>query len=254
MNAESIAAFAAAAFGGSVPVTPVRPRLFQVEVPAYFGDRDGIQVYVRALDDGRAHVTDLGHTLMRLSYFEPLTDRMSRALEDLAQRHGFRIESGSVCADVDRPELLGAMFGLVQIESEAEVAIVTRREAAERSQRFHDTVRSALREAMGGLVDFDVPDSDQAEPLFTLDAVVHGRRDLAIAIVANNLDAETAVGGKPHVSPRLKNPHFMSVIRDVSSLRKASQRRLLQEYPIAIPSFDDEKTFREKVREFSDAA
>ena len=111
-------------FGSEATVRARRPGvLFQVSLPAYLADGDAVAVYLRPNSDGRLIMTDLGHTCMRLSYTRKLTDQVLAIVADLAQRHGFALEEDRILATIRRQDVLGAVLGMIQIQSETEVVV-----------------------------------------------------------------------------------------------------------------------------------
>src|SRR5262245_18674976 len=112
-----------AGFGAQATVRARRPgAIFQVNLPAYLADGDAVAVYLRPTADARLTMTDLGHTCMRLSHTRKLTGRILSTIAHLAQRHGFTLEEHRIAATIQREDVLGAALGMIQIQSEAEIA------------------------------------------------------------------------------------------------------------------------------------
>jgi len=218
---------------GHISVRARRPGVYQIQVPAALGDSDGALVFVREAKSERLVVTDLGHTLMRASYSQPLSPRMTDAVERLAKRNGFELIEGEVRATVPWSEFLVAVLGLVQIQAQAEVAILAP-VPRERSEAFKSKVVEAIRTALD---DCEVNFTDRAvdpEGLFPIDLVVRGRRWANVAIVANDNDASSATMAKlKHAQSPALNPHrpFWAVIpRDIEALSQLNRRRVISEF------------------------
>lgn len=255
MNADSIREALLTGFGTSVSVRARRPGLFQVEIPSRLADGDAAQVYVREGEGDTVIVSDLGHTLQRLSYTQATTDAMTAAFAKLAKRQGFVVEDGSAQVVVPRAELLAAAFGLAQIETEAEATLVASATRGAHAARFKEVVRKAISEAFPLHSQFDFHASNDPNALYPLDAVIHGRRWLGIAIVANDTDAESAINTKVMIERWVERPRFAAITRDINALRDVSRKKLLQQYSSIIPSFEeDRERFAPRLADLAESA
>lgn len=256
MNADLITTTLRAGFGAETSVRARRPNLFQIHLPAYFLDGDAAHIYVRPADDGMLEVSDLGHTLMRLTYTQKMSTKLEDSLERLARPHGFALREGSLVAMVKPDALLAASFGLAQLESQAEVTIVARAVRGVRAEKFKDLVREDLKRAFLDKVQFDYFDKKgDPEGVYKLDALITGGRTLGVAIVGGDIDAESAVNTKLHMVASMTNPRFAAVMRDVEELRAVTRKKLMKEYLAAVPAFEDEReAVPGKLRDLADAA
>jgi hypothetical protein len=243
MNRQTIHDTLSHRFGEAVRVTAARPRLYQIELPAYMADGDVAQVFVDARDDGQLRVTDLGQTAMRLSYTRKASDSIDEALGRLAQTHGFKFDSGEFAAIVPIDELIAGAIGLLQIESAAEAASAAAATRGEQAETFKRTVRAELAQAFQAACTFDVTADDDPDGIFALDAVVRlARGALAISIVPNDLAAEQAVGTKPHVVSAIEDVRaWVAIPRDINSLQNRTRLRLMKEYIVPVPKYEDER-------------
>jgi hypothetical protein len=86
------------ALAADVEVRPVREGQVQVYVPFEFPDGDGLVVHVREGGDGRLEVTDVGHTLLHLSYHTELKrfagGPRAELLEKIQLRHDIEDRDG----------------------------------------------------------------------------------------------------------------------------------------------------------------
>jgi hypothetical protein len=233
-------------FGAEASVRARRPRvLFQVNLPAYLADGDAVAVYLRPAEDGRLTMTDLGHTCMRLSYSRKLTDDVLATVADLAHRHGFALEDQRIAATFQRQDVLGAALGMIQIQSEAEAVIERTIARGKQSEGFRQMVRDVLGELFQGKVQFDYHEPRDKNGLYGIDAMVQGpAASLGIAIAPSTVEAERAVAAKLHLASALPGGGrrlWIAIPKDVSALDKKTQLRLMQEYLIPIPKFDDER-------------
>jgi Domain of unknown function DUF1828 len=234
-------------FGSEASVRARRPGvLFQVNLPAYLSDGDAVAVYLRPTADGRLIMTDLGHTCMRLSYSRKLTDGVLATVADLAQRHGFALEEQRLATTIQRADILGAALGLVQIQSEAEVVVDRTVARGKQGESFRKMVREILGEKFKESVRFDYHEPSDKDSLFSLDAMIQEPSvSFGVAIVPSTLEAERAVATKMHLAKTLPRGSgsgrclWIAIPHDVSALDKKTQLRLMSEYLVPVPKFED---------------
>lgn len=213
-----------------------RPSVFQVSLPVYMADGDGVSVFVKPRRDGRFTVTDMGMTLMRMSYAGNVSEKMERSIERLAESVGFSLKGGEIRCVVGSREVVAALFGLVQIETQAEPMMRERRQADRAMHDFRDAVVALLVELFGAQnVELGYHDkATDPEGVCKLDAIVHAARPLVVAAVASELAAERAVVNKLELAPRLRTTHhWIAVPRDIGSLPTRAQKRLNRHYWLA---------------------
>lgn len=227
---------------GDVGVRVARPdRRFQLFVPAYALDGDGLQVFVEPVGADFL-VTDLGATFMRASYAGELSRAQEDAVTDLARRQGLELEEGALRVTVREENLLAAVFGLVQTQVSVEAVVdqsrVPKRVRAE--EDFRAIVREMLAEAFRGRVTFDKVDEADVEKDFPIDAYIEGKHPVGLAIVANNLAAERAVGTKLQLAPtsRFRDVEWLSIPRDVAKLSPRTRSRLDRAYQPVVSAFE----------------
>ncbi len=228
-------------FGKAAQVIPRRPgKLYQLDLPAFLSDGDGVSVFVECFGN-EIRMTDLGLTTTRLSYSHTLSKSLMQELARLAELHGFRLEEGALVADFQSDEIAAAAFGLVQIQSEAEVAISKVQIRAERSESFRVGVRNALKDVFGQKCELDFAAENDPQRLFTVDALIHGyRKPLGVAIAPSDMHAERAVGVKLHASPAMSKETIWVVLpRDINGLQAKTRNRLMNAFIAPIPCFDE---------------
>jgi hypothetical protein len=229
-------------FGADVRVQARRPLLAQILLPAYLADGDAVDVFVRLLPDGRLRVTDLGKMRMRASYVRDIDTWADSEIERLAAERGFGFEGGEAHVDVRTPDLVGAVFGLLQLEAAVAAAVRAPRVRSPREEAFPELVKNFLSAAFSDRCHLNVHD-DETDPdgNFAVDAIIEGRVRLGIAAVSTDLIAERAIGTQAHASELLRAPvHRWAVIcRDAEALSSRTRRRLLQTYPIQFPTFEE---------------
>ncbi len=245
MEVAEVSKMLRAGFGAEASVRARRPgALFQVNLPAFLADGDAVAVYLRPGEDGRLTMTDLGHTCMRLSYSRKLTNEVLATVADLAQRHGFALDEQRLAATIRREDILGAALGMIQIQSEAEAVIARTISRGKQSDTFRKAVREMLGETFGDRVAFDYHEPGDKDGLYSLDAMIQGpAASIGIAIAPSTVDAERAVAAKMHLAATLPRGRrrWVAIPRDVSALDKKTQLRLMKEYLVPVPKFEDER-------------
>lgn len=235
-----------AGFGTDASVRARRPGvLFQVNLPAYLADGDSVAVYIRPCADGRLTVTDLGHTCMRLSYSRKLTEEVLSTVADFAQRHGFSLEEERITATIQPADILGAALGMIQIQSEAEIAVARTVSRGKQSETFRKTVREVLGDIFKDKVEFDYHEPSDKEGLYSIDALIRAPSvSIGVAIAPSTVEAERAVAAKMHLAGTLPaggRRRWVAIPKDVSALDKKTQLRLMKEYLVPVPKFEDER-------------
>lgn len=244
MTAEEIVRSLHESFGTRASVRARQPgRLFQVEIAAYLADGDAAQVYVKPLEDGRIQVTDLGATCMRISYEHKLSAKTDAVVRSVAEQYGFEFTNGQVTRTLPLSGLLTAAHALAQIESSAEAAVEESVAHRLTTTHFKAIVREALREAFAAAATFDHRDPEDDDGLYQIDALIHGPRKVAVAIVSSNLSAEHAVATHLTVDAamRARGERFTwaTIPRDLDALGDPYRRRLVKHYDVVAPVYDE---------------
>lgn len=93
-------------------------KLFSIETPFYFDDGDSYQIYIKEMPGGIIRLTDMGHTIMRLSYendidkFRKVTS--SRIFKQIKSETLINEENGEFYIDTSIENLGINIFRLVQ--------------------------------------------------------------------------------------------------------------------------------------------
>lgn len=244
MDAPELTRTLQAAFGAEASVRARRPnRLYQIDLPAFFSDGDAAAIFVRLREDGLITMTDLGHTCMRLSYTRSITSEVEGTISRLASKHGFVFNQQRIESDMPPAELLAGALGLIQIESEAEATIAATVARGERSEEFRATVRDELARIFKGSCVFDYHDKADVDGLFSIDAFITlgDQRPLGVAIVPSNIEAERAVASKLYLAKIVPgNGRWVAVAKDANSLSGKTRMRLMREYLVPVPKYEEE--------------
>lgn len=258
MNAADLTRALESAFTTASVRARRQGRLYQVEIPAYLADGDPALLYVRPRADSTLEVTDLGHTLMRLSYTRAITEKAERAIGDLAARHGFALEAGEIRVIVPQGELFAAVLGLSQVEAAAEVALTSTPRGLS-VERFKTIVREALVAAFADRCQLDYRDPSDHDGLWAMDAVIDGPTWLGVAIVPSDIEAERALANKGRLAPELhlrgRKTRWAAIPRDINALSDTTRRRLMASYLAPIPVYDEgHPELREQLGDLADLA
>lgn len=243
MDATELTTIFRAGFGASARVRARRPNvLFQLDIPAFLADGDAAAIYVRPLGDGRALMSDLGQTCMRLSYEMSVGNKERETLARLATRHGFSLYEERLEAKMPMSELLAGAIGLIQIQAEAEATIVASVARSERSDSFRSVIRGVLRDHFGDACELDYHEPSDKDGLYKIDAYIHTPiMPLGVAIAANDIDAERAVSAKLHLAAILPGKkRWIAIPKDINSFQDKTRKRLMMEYLVPVPRYEDE--------------
>jgi hypothetical protein len=173
-----------------------RPGLIQVYVPMLHEDGDIIEVFIdeRYPHDGKVRITDLGKTLMRLSYtFEVDTDSRRGILNQIVMANGVEIEDGALFMDAEKHEVYAAVMQLAQTLSKIASMRYYKREIQQSD--FLDEVRNFV---FGELSVYDpmpqyVPISDRQELEVDFKLSVPGRELFLFGVNNSNKARLTAI-------------------------------------------------------------
>lgn len=105
-------------FCASIKVTQKSNNLIRIETPFFFPDGDPYQIYLRPLRTGGFRVTDLGHTLMHLSYENDLgifrKGTRGYLLAEILLELGLNEDDGAFYLDTILGEIPESVFKLGQ--------------------------------------------------------------------------------------------------------------------------------------------
>jgi hypothetical protein len=241
MTAEEIEIAIRAGFGERALIRTRRAgQIYQIQLPAFFSDGDGVNIFVRPSDDGRLRMTDLGQTAMRLSYTRDLNASAAQAMERLAAVHGFDYSNGEITATILLKEIFPAALGLAQIESEAEATIESAAKRGMRSEQFHQVVKEALIEIFGDRCQLNYHDETDPYAKYSVDAMITGPVWLGVAVVPSDVEAERAVGSKLWLEPKITARHrWIAIPRNIEQLSAKTRGRLLNEFLTPVTAFEN---------------
>ncbi len=135
-----------AQFNSHVDVRERKPNLYQLILPLFHEDGDLVELYVEPLDidQNRFRVTDLGSTLMRLSYtYELDTENKLKIFNQILAEGQVQEDSGQIFAVCDLAHLYMIIMKLHQVISKVSAMRLYRR----------DVIRSLFYEEFGEFVE-----------------------------------------------------------------------------------------------------
>lgn len=138
-----------AQFNSHVGIRERRANLYQLILPLFHEDGDLVELYVEPLDvdQNRFRVTDLGSTLMRLSYtFELDTENKQKIFNQILSEGGVQEESGQIFAVCSLDHLYMTIMQMHQVVSKVSAMRLYRR----------DVIRSLFYEEFGEFVESEL--------------------------------------------------------------------------------------------------
>lgn len=222
-----------------------------VSMPIVGRDGDHLTAYVTEVTGGW-RVSDMGATLMRLSYENDLSKLLSGARERLfntvLQEGGLAEDDGELFIDVPGTELTRGLFALAQGVARVEDLGLWTRNRVEST--FSDDLREIILSAAGGdkvVENYEVPGLAGAEN-YPIDFFVEtGREPLFIFGVSGRDKARLATIILQHLAKHSVRCNSMIVYSDVDEIPKLDQKRLMSAANDAVPSIAERATIKAKI-------
>lgn len=239
------------AFCSSVALSEVEGHIV-VPLPFTARDGDGLNVYLDRCAGAGWRVSDLGTTMMRLSYEIDISKAMEgsrgKLLESVLAETGTQEDDGEIFIEVPADRLASGIFAVGQAMSRVgDLSLWTR---VRTESTFYDDLRERIRSS----VDNDrihenhhvpgVPGSENYPVDFKIDT---DGRPLYIMGVPNRDKARLATITLQHL--RSYNDDFESMIAlaSIEAIPQADIKRLMFAANDMIPSLDDAGEFRRKI-------
>ncbi len=101
-----------------IKVEPKEDKLLRIQTPFYFSDGDSYQIYIKEMAGGIMRLTDMGHTLMHLSY-ENDVDKFREGtrgslFNQILSENFVKEDKGEFFIDTDSENLVTAIFRIGQ--------------------------------------------------------------------------------------------------------------------------------------------
>jgi hypothetical protein len=126
-----------------------RPGILQIIAPYYHSDGDMHEVYlVRDTDTGEWRLSDLGQTLMRLSYtFDMLSDGRDALVQNIVAENGLAVSgAGMIEAPVNSGSVFYRFMGMERAISQ--IMSIQYQQSNRQSSRFIEDVYATIRECL----------------------------------------------------------------------------------------------------------
>ena len=249
-NLESIQHYLCQSFCADVSVRAAGDRLV-VPLPLTARDGDGINVYLERTTGGW-RVTDLGTTMMRLSYDHDLSKVLSgtrlKTLQNILAETGTQEDDGEIFAEVPADQLMTGIFAVGQAATRAgDLSLWTRVRA---ESTFMDDLRERIYSSVAServtenYVVAGVPEASDYSIDFKIDT---GRRPLFIMGVSNRDKAKLATITFQHLRQFHVSFDAMAALSRLEDVPNADLRRLMIAANDILPSIDDRDMVRQKI-------
>lgn len=134
-----------------VKIKPQNGKLLSIETPFYFADGDPYQIYIQEMPGGIIRLTDMGHTLMHLSY-ENETDKLregtrGKILDQIKAETSVEEDNGAFFIDTPMDNLGSNLFRLGQALTKINDLTFLNRAKAEST--FYDDLQEQLFKMLG---------------------------------------------------------------------------------------------------------
>lgn len=145
---EQIRLLVAEGFKREIRVKEKRPGLFQIYAPFYYSDGDMVEVFIRPIGDS-FEITDLGLTLMKLSYeFELNTQNKRKVLSEILGNYQVNESGGVLSITSDKETLFGYLLHFINVVIKVSDISYLKRETVQSLfyEYFNDFVFDRLKE------------------------------------------------------------------------------------------------------------
>jgi len=236
-----------------VRITPKNELLAIVDTPFFFPDGDPYQMYIKAMPGGLIRLSDMGHTLMHLSYDNDIDayreGTRGNLLQNILTETDVKEENGEFYVDAQTDTLAPAVFRLGQALTKINDLTFLNRYRTEST--FYEDLRSSLFK----LVPEDKIMQDYIEPTikhasdYPIDYRVRMKNDGSLFIFGiSNRDKARLV---TIVLERLLRAHVdfdsLLIFQDQTALPKADIARLSNAGGEMIASLDAQEDFSRKL-------
>lgn len=222
-----------------------------VSLPIVGRDGDHLTAYVNEATGGW-RVSDMGSTLMRLSYENDLTKLLTgardRLFKTVLRESGLEEDDGELFIEVPAAELTRGLFALGQGATRIEDLGLWTRSRVEST--FQEDLRGIIVDSAGAdnvVENYELPDLPSAEN-YPIDFYVKTPREpLYIFGVQNRDKARLATIILQHLSQYKARFNSMIVYSDIEEIPVLDQRRLMRAANDAVPSIVERDTIMAKI-------
>lgn len=252
MNTEELSGLLCKTLCASAGVAEARPGLWRVQTPFVFPDGDGYSLYVHQLPSGGVRVSDMGATMMHLSYENDLQKfrdgSRARLLEQILFDAAVQEQDGEFFVDAPLSELGSSVFRVGQALTRIhDLSFLNR-------LRNESTFYEDLREMLRTLVEperlhesYMVPELPRAAD-YPVDYFIDGGTlPLYLFGVPSRDKAQLATIVLQHLISADREFNSMVVFQNMSDLPRAVVSRLTNAANDQVDSLDASADFRRKL-------
>lgn len=116
MNSEKISVILSLGFKKEIRVKEKRPGLFQAYLPFFYPDGDMLEIFIRPIGKESFQITDLGFTLMKLSYeFEINTPNKKKLIIEILDQYQVQEADGELSITSSHDNLFSYLMHFINV-------------------------------------------------------------------------------------------------------------------------------------------
>jgi hypothetical protein len=178
-------------FNDRVSIHERRPGVFQVILPMFHPDGDLYELFLEDKDQDHCLITDLGLTLMRLSYnFDIDTDTKRQIFRKILAEGGAREDKGAIVLEVALDRLYPAILQYVKLVTQVITMQLYRREVVR--SLFYENLEEIVATKLSGFLVTRKLKPIEARPELEVDYVFDAKRPLFVFGIKDGAKARLA--------------------------------------------------------------
>jgi hypothetical protein len=223
-----------------------------VQTPFVFPDGDSFSIYLKRLPSGGFRLSDMGATLMHLSYEQDI-DKLregtrSKVFAQILSEMGINDDEGELYLEMPAAHIATGVFQFGQALTRVHDLTFLNRVQVEST--FYDDLKARLSDIVGQdnlIADYIAPEVPKAEE-YTADFCIKSqKKPLLIWGVPNQTKARLATIVMQHLQQHKFAFRSMVVYADMSSIPRADVSRLTTAANDQIPSLSEVEALKTKV-------
>lgn len=225
-----------------------------VSTPFKFPDGDSFSLYLKRLPSGGFRLSDMGATLMHLSYehdIEKLREgTRSKVFAQVLSEMGVGDEDGELFLEIPASDLASGIFRLGQALTRVHDLTFLKRVSVEST--FYDDLQAKLSAIVGAdriIRNFVAPDIPNAEEYAADFCITTAKKPLLIWGVPSQTKARLATIVMQYLQKHKFQFRSMVVYSDMSSIPRSDVSRLTAAANDQIPSLDESEALRHKLED-----
>lgn len=231
MNIETLKKTICSSLCADVNVIEQEDGLFFVSTPFTFGDGDEYSIYIQQLPTGGLRISDMGNTLMHLSYEHDITKlrdgTRGKVFQQVLSEIGVSDDAGDLYIETPADKIGAEIFRFGQAVTRVHDLSFLNRIRIEST--FYEDLESTLLDIVGSenlVKDYISPDLDQAE-LYPVDfAIPEAPKPLLIFGVPNSTKARLATIVLQQFQKQRIPFHSLITYSDMSTIARQDIARL----------------------------